>query len=351
MSAAAEADAAGAERDQLYDALSRRLTQADAASAWPILGDAGVQGLLIPEALGGLGMTAGEAEPIMAALGGACWPTPFVESSIVAATLLARFATSSSDEVLRSMAESGEIATVAGLEERLRGGVSGSKDGEQWRLDGTLKLVLDADHAKVTLVVVDQAEATGLFLIDPALASGRHSYPTIDGRLAADLQLDRAPATLLTADAGEAVAAAADAARACIAVEAAAIMKRLVRDTVEYARQRRQFGQTLAQFQVVQHRLVDMQMHARRAGAIARRAMQALDEPAEVRGRIVSAAKATVATAGRFVGQQAVQLHGAMGMTDELALSRCFKRLTVIADELGSADQHAARHASLRDAG
>ena len=125
---------------------------------------------------------------------------------------------------------------------------------------------------------------------------------------------------MLSLHAEEAIEAALDEARACIAVEAAAIMRRLVRDTVEYTRQRRQFGQARAEFQVIQHRLVDMDMQARRASAIARQAMDAFDAPAAVRSRLVSAAKATAASAGRYFGQEAVQLHGAMGMTGTIGL-------------------------------
>ncbi len=127
-------------------------------------------------------------------------------------------------------------------------------------------------------------------------------------------------------------------------------MRRLVNDTVAYTKEREQFGQPLARFQVIQHRLVDMHMQAKRCGAIARRAMTALDADWRERGRLASAAKATAIEAGRFVGQQAVQLHGGMGMSEGLPIGRYFKRLTAIETELGSADDHRRRYARLAHA-
>lgn len=344
------ATAADEQRDQLFDALARRLAQSDASTAWDSLVAGGVAGFRIDEEFGGLGLPASDAEPVMAALGEACWPTPFIESSVVAAGLLGKFQSERGDNLLRVLAEGKGVCTVAGLEPALREGLSASRSGESWVLDGTARLVLDGEHAAGLIAIVPVDGGIALFLLDPDSATKTHPYPTIDGRHAADLRFDRAPAHLLSADANEAVAIAFDEALACIAIEAAAIMRRVVRDTVAYVRQRRQFGQALSEFQVVQHRLVDMHIHARRAGAIARKAMAALNEAPVDRSRIISAAKATVAAAGRYVGQQAVQLHGAMGMTGELALGRCFRRLTVIERELGSAEDHAARHARLRDA-
>ncbi|QGN54612.1 acyl-CoA dehydrogenase family protein [Novosphingobium sp. Gsoil 351] len=301
------------------------------------------------ETFGGLGLVAREAEPIMAALGETGRSTPFLESSVVAAGLLGRFS-GVADATLRKLAGDGTVCAVAGIDPRLRGGLAGSSVGEEWTLSGRAKLVLHAESAMAFLVVVPLGFRVGLFLVEPGAGYRIVGYPTIDGRRAADVTFADTPALLVSDDAAEAVDVAIDEALACIAVEAAAIMRRLVRDTVSYTRQRHQFGQTLSQFQVVQHRLVDMHIQARRAEAIGRRAMEALDGPADVRSRIVSAAKATVAAAGRYVGQQAVQLHGAMGMTAELPLSGFFKRLTVIENELGSADKHLARYASLREA-
>jgi alkylation response protein AidB-like acyl-CoA dehydrogenase len=124
-------------------------------------------------------------------------------------------------------------------------------------------------------------------------------------------------------------------------------MARLVSDTRDYCVQREQFGKAISSFQVVQHRLVDMHIEARRAAAAAALAADALDLDPPERAKVISAAKVTIADAGRFVGQNAVQLHGGMGMTEELPVSALFKRLTVIESEFGTRDEHLARYMAL----
>ena len=138
-----------------------------------------------------------------------------------------------------------------------------------------------------------------------------------------------------------------DRAVAAQAAEAAGLLDKLLQDTVAYTQQRQQFGQPIASFQVLQHRMVDMYMHVELTRAAALPATPKLDAPAEDRARAASSAKATVTEACRFVGQNAVQLHGGMGMTDELPIGHYFKRATQIEGEFGSADWHLARRARL----
>jgi alkylation response protein AidB-like acyl-CoA dehydrogenase len=124
-------------------------------------------------------------------------------------------------------------------------------------------------------------------------------------------------------------------------------MRKVLTDTVQYCKQRQQFGQPIGSFQVLQHRMVDMYMELEQAiAAVYLAILHLADEPAS-RGRAVSAAKATIGRAARFIGQNAVQLHGGMGMTEELAIGHYFKRLTAIQYEFGSADYHLARYAEL----
>ena len=113
------------------------------------------------------------------------------------------------------------------------------------------------------------------------------------------------------------------------------------------AKQRQQFGQPIGSFQVLQHRMVDMYMEVEQAVAAVYLAVLNLDAEPAVRARAVSAAKATIGRAARFVGQQAVQLHGGMGMTEELAIGHYFKRLTAMQFEFGSTDYHVGRYAEL----
>jgi alkylation response protein AidB-like acyl-CoA dehydrogenase len=121
-------------------------------------------------------------------------------------------------------------------------------------------------------------------------------------------------------------------------------------DTVQYCKQRQQFGQPIGSFQVLQHRMVDMYMELEQAIAAVYLAILHLSAEPASRARAVSAAKATIGRAARFIGQNAVQLHGGMGMTEELAIGHYFKRLTAIQYEFGSADYHLARYADLTNA-
>jgi alkylation response protein AidB-like acyl-CoA dehydrogenase len=320
---------------QLKDALLGRLSGASGVDAWLELHAAGVTGLCVPEARGGLGLTFADAEPVLEALGELCLPTPFLETGIIAAGLLARASTPESDALLAEIAQAGVAVAVVGLEGA--DAISAAPQGEGWRLHGEAKIVVDALAARALLV----ATKAGVFLVDPNTAGlSMRPVATIDGRMAADL-------TFAGVEASSPIMADLDLARdeavAAVCVEAAGLMRRLVRDTVDYAKQRRQFGQALGQFQVVQHRLVDMNIQARRATAIARRAVAAIDGDSIVRSRMVSAAKVTICRAGRVVGQNAVQLHGGMGMTEELPVGRCFKRLTVIEGQFGGADHHLKR--------
>ena len=334
------------DQKMLREALIARLASKDSEAAWAELDRAEVMWLCVPSALGGLGLSVADATPVMEALGEYCLPTPFLENSIIAVRLLTTARSSEGDRLLRSLTASGGHVAVAGLEPGIRGDLHAESQGDNWTISGTARLVLDTEKASAILVIAPHAGLPALFRLPGDAGSERHHYATIDGRKASDVRFDQDPATLLTADASEIVEAVTDEAIACLAVEAAALMARLVRDTVDYAKQRQQFGQPIAKFQVVQHRLVDMNIQARRAAAIARRAMAALGESGAERSHVVSAAKVTVAQAGRKIGQEAVQLHGGMGMTMELTIGRYFKRLAVIESELGNADRHLQRYAA-----
>ena len=122
--------------------------------------------------------------------------------------------------------------------------------------------------------------------------------------------------------------------------EAVGCMRKVLADTVEYAKQRHQFGQPIGSFQVLQHRMVDMYIEVEQAVAAVYLAVLSLDADPSVRARAVSAAKATVGRAARFIGQHSVQLHGGMGMTEELAIGHYFKRLTAVQYEFGTTDYH-----------
>jgi hypothetical protein len=187
--------------------------------------------------------------------------------------------------------------------------------------------------------------ATFLVAADATGVSSR-VYPTVDGSRAADLAFDGVAAELLGATGPEGLAlleAAVDEGVVAVCAEGVGVMRRLLADTVEYTKQRRQFDAPIAANQVLQHRMVDMYMALEQSISMTYMATLKLERPALERKRAVSAAKVQVGKAAKFVGQSAIQLHGGMGMTHELAVSHYFKRATMIESELGSIDHHAAR--------
>ncbi len=167
----------------------------------------------------------------------------------------------------------------------------------------------------------------------------------MDGSRAADVRFDGAIGEAI-GEAGlgfDALEATVDEGVAALCAEAVGVMGRLLADTVEYARQRRQFDMPIAANQVLQHRMVDMYIAVEQAVSMSYMATLKLDRPAAERIRAVAAAKVQVGKAARFVGQGAIQIHGGMGMTNELAVSHYFKRAAMIETQLGSVDHHAAR--------
>jgi alkylation response protein AidB-like acyl-CoA dehydrogenase len=201
-------------------------------------------------------------------------------------------------------------------------------------------------QADVLLVSASTPDGPGLFHVEPdAPGVSRRPVRLIDDHPACDLALEETPARLVSAgsDASAALSAAVDAATAAVCAEAVGLMRTLLDDTIDYTRQRKQFGQALASFQVLQHRMVDMRMAVEQASAAALLAALRPDDPAAV-----STAKTTIGEAVRFVGQQAVQLHGAMGLTEDLRVGHYFRRTTAIENQFGDADRHLARYRDLR---
>jgi len=233
------------------------------------------------------------------------------------------------------------------------------RDGAGWRLDGRKAVVAGAPMADQLIVTArtsgEQRDADGisLFLIDKA-APGVvvRDYVTVDGRQASEIALDgvRLSADALLGEEGGSlplVEQVLDEARVALCAEALGVMGQLLGRTLAYTKQRRQFGHAISEFQVLQHRMVDMFIQHEQAVSMTYMATLKLDQPAAERAKAVSAAKAFVGKACRFVGQNAVQTHGGIALTNELALSHYFKRAAMIESELGSVDWHLARYEGL----
>lgn len=335
-------------------------------SLWRSFADElGILGAPLPESAGGLSGDATDAMVIMEELGASLVIEPYLETVIVAGGLLAG-AGGRDAELARIVSGDARFAFAwAELGSRYRFDTIATKaerDADGWVLSGAKAVVTAAPWATDLIVTARTAGASGemdglsLFLVDPqAPGVTMQSYPTIDGRQAADICFDAvrlADDALIGLEHGALplVEKVGDAAIAALAAEAVGIMGRLVHDTIDYTKQRRQFGQPIASFQVLQHRMVDMFIQLELATSAVYRATLSLDAYPVERAKAASAAKVAVGNALRFIGQNAVQLHGGMGMTDELCVSHYFKRITVIENEFGDVDYHLARSVALAKA-
>ncbi|MBI5067261.1 MAG: acyl-CoA dehydrogenase family protein [Deltaproteobacteria bacterium] len=330
-------------------------------AVWGRLAELGLLGLQVPEAHGGMAPAPVETLLTMTALGRALCLEPYLSSAVLGTALLAAQASPAQQAALLPAMAAGErLAVPAHGEPGARYDLSrvstrAAREGGGWRLRGKKAVVLHAPAADHLLVSArtsgGEADEAGLSLfLVPREAGGVKllSYRTIDGQVAADVELDAAlPGDALLGGEGTAFAAissAWDRGLAALCAEAVGVLQATLDATIEYTKTRRQFGVPIAKFQALQHRMADMLIHVEQARSMGYLAALRAGEPdARERRRALSAAKVVVGQACRFVGQQAVQLHGGMGVTDELAVSHCFKRLLAIELSLGDTDHHVER--------
>lgn len=335
---------------------------------WRGLAELDVLGLTLPEEAGGSGGGPIEGMIIAEELGRALVVEPYVDTVVVGGGLLRRSGGDRAGELLSSIAGGNARIAFAALEPesgevRHDVSVTARRDGDEWVLDGA-KIVVTGVPVATHLIISARTsgqrrdrDGISLFLVDfdpaaPPAGVEVHQYRTIDDRVAADLAFTdfRIPAAALLGEEGAAwpvIDATIDEAIAAVASEAVGLMRKVLDDTVEYTEQRQQFGVPISSFQALQHRMVDMLIELEQSVAAAYLAAYAVHaEPAE-RARAISAAKVTIGRATRFIGQNSVQLHGAMGMTEELAIGHYFKRLTAIEYEFGSSSDHLARYIAL----
>lgn len=314
--------------------------------------DLGLLGAALPQHLGGMGGGLSEQLLICQALGGALVAEPYIGTAVLGATLLQALDDPAAQALLQGLAEGQVRLAVAALEPAGRTHLSRVQTrlhnpNGQWRITGRKALVRGAPWATHWLVSArDEAGRLRICLLDPA-ASGvqRRDVRLIDGAWAAELAFDQTPVQALIGhgDALPALSQAWDTATLAVGAEAVGVMQALMRDTLNYTSQRKQFGQPLAAFQALQHRMADMYLALVQAAAAVGACADAPGDSPERRAQRVSSAHVTVLRAARLVGQGAVQLHGGMGMTDELAVGHGFKRLTVIEQQFGGADLHLRR--------
>jgi alkylation response protein AidB-like acyl-CoA dehydrogenase len=341
---------------------------------WQGLADLGLLGLLVPEAQGGLAQGPVETALAMQAAAPAMLIEPWLESAVTATVLLRDFGDDSTrDALLPAMASGERIVVLAHQEAAGRGsarfvqtrvrsdGASDSdSDSEGVVLDGHKAVVAGAAVADEWLVsarasgAARDADGVDLYRV-PRGTHGVHVRPctTIDGRRAAELRFDgvRLPLTARVGAAAQALPAieqALDITLAAVCAEAVGLMVATVETTVEYLRTRVQFGQPIGRFQALQHRAVDMLVHVEQSRSMMwLAALRCTDADPVARQRALAAAKVVVGQGCRFVAQQAMQLHGGIGMTDELVFSHWFKRLLAIELAFGGTDAQLQRFISL----
>ena len=326
---------------------------------WRELADLGVLALNIDEDRGGLGYGPQETGLVMAAFGAGLLLEPYLAAAVVAPALIRRAASADFQaEWLPRIAAGEAIVVLAHADAR------GEPVTEnQGRLSGRKAVVAHGACADLLLVSARTANGeTGLFAVKSgAEGVALRDYPTLDGLRAADIIFTQAEALKVGAGAlcvpgnplrgqvtASAIEAALDIGLAALCSEAVGIMDATVAATTDYLKTRQQFGQPIGRFQALQHRMADMLLHLEQARSMSYlAAMHCTGDDQAARRRTLSAAKVTVGQACRFIAQNAVQLHGGMGMTDELMLSHWFKRLTAIEMSCGDTDFHLQRFARL----
>ena len=323
---------------------------------WSKLADLGLLSLQLPEEQGGMAPAVVETLLTATATGTAMLLEPWVSSAIIATVLVRELASAQQrEDMLAPMAAGERIAVPAHFEpgaryDLRRVATAARRSGGAWALNGRKSVVLHAPAADLLLVSArtsggaDEATGISLFAVPrdgPGVALSW--YRTFDGICAADVELADAPGTLVGAE-GTAFAGlvtAFDQGLAVHCAEAVGALQATLDATVEYTKTRQQFGVPIARFQALQHRMADMLIHVEQARSMSYLAAMRASEPSRrERRRALAAAKVVVGNACRYVGQEAVQLHGGMGVTDEIAVSHLFRRLTALEMALGDTAHH-----------
>ncbi|MBM3391393.1 MAG: pimeloyl-CoA dehydrogenase small subunit [Betaproteobacteria bacterium] len=320
---------------------------------WEQFAELGLLALPFPEEFGGLNGNAVDTLLVMESFGRGLVLEPYLSSVIVAGGLIRDAGSTAQKEAILPAVAGGErLLALAHYERGGRYEVSrvdtaAKADGGGWKISGAKGVVLGGGAADTLLVSANTGKGISLFLVD-AKAQGLtvRSYVTQDGGRAAEVHLDNVSVGKDAPVGPEGgalplVERALDYGIAALCAETVGIMAALDEATLEYLKTRKQFGQPIGRFQALQHRMVDMVIATEQARSMAMMAAVKADATdAAERRRALSAAKAYIGQQARFVGQQAVQLHGGMGVVDELNVSHYFKRLTMIELTFGNTDHH-----------
>jgi len=315
-------------------------------AAYGELADLGLTALTVPEAHGGLGQGAIDAMVAMEELGRGIVLEPLAQA-FIASSVLGQYATADLQAQWLPRIASGEALVVLAQQERkarYRLGICEAKATQMptgYALTASKSIVPAGDQADAFLVPTQLDGQIALFLVERS-ASGvaTRGYGTQDGSRAAELQLTGTPATLITTDGLAALELAADTGIASTCAYAVGVMEQTCAATFDYLNQRKQFGVAIASFQALRHRAADMKMQLELARSMSYYASLKLGAPADERRRALARAKVQLGQSMRFVGQQAVQLSGGIGVTDEYIVSHYFKTLTQLEMSWGDTLHH-----------
>ncbi|MCK0530065.1 acyl-CoA dehydrogenase family protein [Sphingobium agri] len=346
------------EREYDWDKRFAIIRSADgvAPDHWGAFAELGWLGAGLAEEAGGFGGGPIENALIAEELGRGLVTEPFI-GHVLASQLLAAVGSDSASTLLTNLIM-GEQRAAAALQEPVGRGdwriveVRAEGSGSSRLLTGVKSLVEAARQADMFLVTARQDDRIGIYLVSQRqVGLELRPYRTLDNRRVCDLHLNDASAELLMEgeDAERAIALAADHAIIALCGEALGIMDTALWTTRDYLKVRKQFGTTLSNFQALQHRMADMLIEVEMTRSALFNALGAMQQEEAVRTAAVSAAKVQASNAGLFVGQQAIQLHGGIGVTEELNISHHYRRLFVIARQFGDADMHLARFARATD--
>jgi alkylation response protein AidB-like acyl-CoA dehydrogenase len=352
------------DKDYGFDVRQRIVHSASGVSdaAWNTLVELGMTALPVPEEQGGFSGDAVDMLVVMQELGRGLVVEPYF-ATVWGAKFLQL--AGNQHHRLEDVAK-GELKLACALgEKHARHDLADIKtiasiNGEGYRIDGTKTVVIHGGQAGALIVSArsagTQRDTNGISLfVVPADTPGVmiRDYRTIDGQRAATVQFSHVavPASALLGKLGggwDMLEEAADYGVSLLCAEAVGAMDAIFAATLEYVKTRKQFGLAIGSFQALQHCMADMYIHLEQARSMAMLAAARMSCDAEERRRVASAAKVRIGQAAKFIGQQAVQLHGGMGVTDELPAAHHFKRLTMIDLTLGDVDHHLERFAAQR---
>ena len=332
---------------------------------WAQLAELGLFGMPFSEADGGFGGSAIDSLIVMEEFGKGLVVEPYVPTVVCAGGFFKHAGTDDQKaEHIGGIVDGSRVYAFAYAEPRGRYDLfdletTAKQDGDGYLLNGHKAVVIAAPWASHLIVTArtsgDRRDKDGItvFVVDKNTAGiTTRDYPTVDGRRASEIYFENVSVSADSVIGQEGhgldlIELVADEAIAAQCAEACGAMKVAQEMTVDYSQQRKQFGTPIGKFQVLQHRMVDMFVEYEQSVSMTYLATLRLGEDQHERQMAVSAAKVRIGQAAHHIGQEAIQIHGGMGMTDELAIGHYFKRLTIFDSEFGNVDHHMKRHMAL----